>query len=45
MYFGLRNEVREGWRKLRGEELHVLYSAPNIRVIKSRIMKRVWNVT
>jgi hypothetical protein len=27
------------WRRLHKEELHDLYSSPNIRVIKSRIMR------
>jgi hypothetical protein len=36
--FGLkRDEVTGGWRKLRNEELHNLYSSPRIiRIIKSR---------
>jgi len=40
---GLRGE----WRRLRNEELHVLYSSPNIiRVIKSRGMRwqGMWQV-
>jgi hypothetical protein len=39
--FGLkRDEVTGGWRKLHNEELHNLYSAPNIiRMIKSRRMR------
>jgi hypothetical protein len=32
-----RNEVTKDWRKLHNEELHNLYSSPNIiRMIKSR---------
>jgi hypothetical protein len=32
-----RDEVTGGWRKLHNEELHGLYSSPNIiRLIKSR---------
>jgi hypothetical protein len=34
-----RDEVAGGWRKLRDEELHYLYSSPNaIRIMKSRRM-------
>jgi hypothetical protein len=37
--FGVgRQEVTGGWRKLHTEELHDLYSSPNIiRMIKSRM--------
>jgi hypothetical protein len=44
--FGLRrDEVTEGWRKLHNEELHELYSSPNvIRIIKSRRMRWAENV-
>jgi hypothetical protein len=36
-----RDEVTGGWRKLRNEELHSLYSSPSIiRMIKSRRM--IW---
>jgi len=35
-----REKVAGGWRKLHNEELHNLYSSPNvIRVIKPRVMK------
>jgi hypothetical protein len=36
--FGLkRDEVAEGWKKLRNEELYDLYSSPSImRMMKSR---------
>jgi hypothetical protein len=35
-----RDEVTGGWRKLHNEELHNLYSSPNIiTTIKSRIMR------
>jgi hypothetical protein len=35
-----RDEVAGGWRKLRNEELHNLYSSPSIiRMIKSRRMR------
>jgi hypothetical protein len=44
-----RDEVAKGWRKLNNEELHNLYSLPNIiRIIKSRRMRlagyvaRIW---
>jgi hypothetical protein len=34
------DEMTGGWRKLHNEELHNLYSSPNIiRLIKSRIME------
>jgi hypothetical protein len=32
-----RDEVTEDWRKLHNEELHNLYSSPDIRIIKSRM--------
>jgi hypothetical protein len=31
--------VTDDWRKLRCEELHNLYSSPNIKVIKSKRMR------
>jgi hypothetical protein len=35
-----REEVKGGWRKLHNEELHNLYSSPNvIRMIRSRRMR------
>jgi hypothetical protein len=39
--FGLRrDEVTGDWRKLHNEDLHKLYSSPNIiRMIKSRRMR------
>jgi hypothetical protein len=38
--FGPKREVDGPWRKLHNDELHSLYSSPNIvRVIKSRRMR------
>jgi hypothetical protein len=38
--FGPKREEDESWRKLHDDELHSLYSSPNIvRVIKSRKMR------
>jgi hypothetical protein len=38
--FGPKREEDESWRKLHNDELHSLYSSPNIfRVIKSRKMR------
>jgi hypothetical protein len=40
LYGPKRDEVTGEWRKLHNEELHNLYSSPNIvRVIKSRRMR------
>jgi hypothetical protein len=40
-----RDGVTGGWRKLHNEELHNLYSSPNIiRIIKSRRMRRAGHV-
>jgi hypothetical protein len=43
--FGRRREEDVSWRKLHIDELHGLYSSPNIvRVIKSRMMRWVGHV-
>jgi hypothetical protein len=40
-----REDVTGDWRKLHNEELHNLYSSPNIiRLIKSRRMRWTWHV-
>jgi hypothetical protein len=43
--FGPKREVDGSWRKLHNDELHSLYSSPNIvRVIKSRRVRWVGHV-
>jgi hypothetical protein len=43
--FGPKREEDGSWRKLHNDELHALYSSPNIvRVIKSRRMRWAGNV-
>jgi hypothetical protein len=38
--YGPKREEDGSWRKLHNDELHSLYSSPNIvRVIKSRVMR------
>jgi hypothetical protein len=44
--FGPKREEDGSWRKLHNDELHTLYSSPNIvRVIKSRRMRWTGHVT
>jgi hypothetical protein len=45
--FGLKtDDVTADWRKLHNEELHNLYSSPNIvLVIKPRTKRSAWQVT
>jgi hypothetical protein len=44
--FGPKREVDGSWRKLHNDEIHSLYSSPNIfRVIKSRRMRWAGHVT
>jgi hypothetical protein len=31
-----RDEILEGWRKLQNEDLHNLFSSPNIIIVKSQ---------
>jgi hypothetical protein len=43
--FGPKREEDGSWRKLHNDELHSLYSSPNIvRVIKSRRLRRAGHV-
>jgi ribosomal protein S21 len=43
--FGRKSDEDGSWRKLHNDELHDLYSSPNIiRVIKSRRMRRAGHV-
>jgi hypothetical protein len=43
--FGPKRDVTGDWRKLHNEELHNLYSSPNIiRMIKSRRVRRAGHV-
>jgi hypothetical protein len=40
LIFGPKSEEEGSWRKLHNDELHSLYSVPNIvKIIKSRMMK------
>jgi hypothetical protein len=39
-----REEVTGGWRRLRNEELHDLYSLPNMRAMKASRMRWVGHV-
>jgi hypothetical protein len=42
----MKDEVTRGWRKVHNEELHNLYSSPNIiRMIKSRKMRWAGHVS
>jgi hypothetical protein len=46
LIFGPKREEDGSWRKLHNDDLHSLYSAPNIvRVIKSRRMRLTGHVT
>jgi hypothetical protein len=43
--FGPEREEEGSWRTLHNDELHSLYSSPNIvRVIKSRRLRWAWHV-
>jgi hypothetical protein len=35
----MRDEMTGVWRNMHNEELHDLYSSPNIRIVKSRMMR------
>jgi hypothetical protein len=39
MFGAKREEVTGGWRKLHNEQLHNLYSSPNIRIMKLKRMR------
>jgi hypothetical protein len=44
--FGFKEEVTGGWRKLHNEELHHVYSSPNIiKIIKLKMMRWAAKVT
>jgi hypothetical protein len=43
--FGPKREVDVSWRKLHSDELHSLYSSPNIGVIKARRLRWAGHVT
>jgi hypothetical protein len=46
LIFGRKSEEDGSWRKLHNDELHNLYSSPNVaRVIKSRRIRWVGHVT
>jgi hypothetical protein len=41
--FGPKREEDGSWRKLHNDEIHSLYSSPNIKVIKSRRGRDMWH--